>query len=421
MTSFLQRTLRVSQWEPWQRAQFVVVLTVALAQVAFDLTQPFIPLYVRYLGVDDLAEAAFWSGVAAGLPPLCAAAMGPVWGALADRHGRKSMVVRAMVMIGIMQFASSFVPDVHWLIAARFVMGLFAGFTPMVMALAISICPRDRMAQAIGLVQAAQLAPTAIGPTIGGLISDHFDLRLNFAITGFTLVVPALLLYALVDEKSFASAPQQNEPRASQPGGSVLSLLALPGFASALGIVWVTRFTDRDLPPILPLYLIDLHTPAAQIATITGVIVSSGAVAAAASSVVYGRRMRPENSRRLLLIALVGGALLSVLLSLAASWPQVLVFRVVLGLLAGGSMSLAYAIAARMAPAERSGLALSVVGSCALLGGAASPLLAGLLGQAGLQTVFLVNAAVYLLAVGLTLLPGLGHRPSLETRTAPES
>ena len=57
------------------------------------------------------------------------------------------------------------------------------------------------------------------------------------------------------------------------PRGSMLTLLALPGFAAGVGIMFLARFTDRALPPILPLYLIELKTPSAQLATITGFVV----------------------------------------------------------------------------------------------------------------------------------------------------
>src|SRR5215208_5732050 len=180
----LVRRPRFRPLEPWQRNQYAVVMAVALAFGSFELTQPFIPLFIRDLGAGDLADAAFWSGLVAGVAPLCAAFMGPFWGSLADRYGRKPMVLRALMFISILQFASAFVPNVQWLLAARVVMGMFAGFTSMSMALAIAVGPRERMAQAIGMVQAAQFLPMAIGPTIGGVISDAFGLRVNFAVTG---------------------------------------------------------------------------------------------------------------------------------------------------------------------------------------------------------------------------------------------
>jgi DHA1 family multidrug resistance protein-like MFS transporter len=410
--SWLPRRPRFGPLEPWQRQQYVVVATVALAQVAFDLTQPFIPLYIRELGVTDLADAAFWAGLVAGIAPLCSALTGPLWGAMADRFGLKAMVLRALIIISVFQFASAFVPSVQWLLGARIMMGLFAGFTTMSMALAIAVSPREKMAQAIGLVQAAQLAPTAIGPTIGGVISDLFGIRANFIMTGVILLVPATLLFFMV--KDARDAPADRAKTAATPKGSVWSLFALPGFAAAVGILFAARFAERTLPPMLPLYLVELHTPAAQLATITGGVVAIGAVAAAASSMLYGRWARPETTRRLLMIALGGGAIFSALFVVAHDWIEVVFLRLVLGLMAGGAMSLSYTLGARMAPAGRSALTLSVLSSCAMLGMAVSPILAGLISQASLSYVFLMNAGVYAVALALAAvaLPRIAGRPA---------
>jgi MFS transporter, DHA1 family, multidrug resistance protein len=269
------------------------------------------------------------------------------------------------------------------------------------------------MAQAIGMVQAATFLPLAIGPTIGGVISDTFGLRTNFILTGILLLIPAALLYFMVKEPGFGGSASKRDA-ATGPRGSVLALLAMPGFAAGLGIMFLARFTDRALPPILPLYLIELNTPSAQLATITGFVVGSGAVAAACSSMLYGRWARPEKTRRLLLIALAGGAAFSAVLAMVSSWPEVVVVRILLGLLAGGTMSLAYTMGARLAPASQSGLTLSMLSSGGQLGGALSPMLAGLISQISLSVALLANAGAYLIALGLAALPTTGRAPAPE-------
>ena len=414
MLSWLTRRPRFGPLEPWQRDQYVVISTVALAHIAFDLTQPFIPLYVLELGVTDLADAAFWSGVIVGTGPLGSGLMGPVWGAMADRVGRKLMVLRAMIMIGIMQVAMAFAPSVEVLLVLRVIMGLFAGFTPMVMALAISVSPREKMAQTIGMVQAATFLPLAIGPTIGGVISDTVGLRTNFVLTGVLLLIPAALLYFMVKEPELGGSAGGRRGAEAGPRGSVLALLSLPGFAAGVGIMFLARFTDRALPPILPLYLIELNTPSAQLATITGFVVASGAVAAACSSMLYGRWARPERTRLLLMIALAGGAVCSVALALVNGWMGVVAVRIVLGLLAGGTMSLAYTMGARLAPASRSGLTLSMLSSGGQLGGALSPMMAGMVSQISLSAALFANAGAYLVAFLLATLASTGRAPAAE-------
>src|SRR5215212_3696161 len=376
----LVRRPRFRPLEPWQRNQYAVVMAVALAFGSFELTQSFVPLYIRELGAGNLADAAFWSGLVAGVAPLCAAIMGPFWGNLADRYGRKPMVLRALVFISIMQFTCAFVPNVEWLLAARVLMGLFAGFTSMAMALAIAVSPRERMAQAIGLVQAAQIAPAAVGPLIGGVLSDLIGLRNTFMVTGVLLIIPSLMLTFLVNESFDRKAAESAGGKGKSARGSMLSLVLIPGF-----------------------------------------VVSSGAVAATCSSIFYGRLARPENTRRLLLTALAGGAFCSVLIAFAGNWLHVIVLRVVLGLFAGGTMSLAYTMGARLAPSERSGLTLSVLASCGMLGGAISPIMAGFLGQLSLRIVFFATAAAYMIAVGLAALPSVRRAGMVEPAPAGEA
>jgi len=232
------------------------------------------------------------------------------------------------------------------------------------------------------------------------------------------LLIPAALLYFMVKEPEFGGAAGKRSAEAG-PRGSVLALLAMPGFAAAVGIMFLARFTDRALPPILPLYLIELNTPTAQLATITGFVVACGAVAAACSSMLYGRWARPELTRRLLLIALAGGAVCSVLIALVTGWMEVVAVRIVLGLLAGGTMSLAYTMGARLAPPSRSGLTLSMLSSGGQLGGALSPMMAGMVSQISLSAALLANAGAYLVAFALAALPSTGRVAAAE-QTSPE-
>ncbi len=414
MPSWLPRRPRFGPLEPWQRNQYLVIMTVALARIGSDLTQPFMPLYVRELGVTDLAEAALWSGLVIGSSSLFSALMNPFWGAMADRFGLKAMVLRALIAISLLQMAQAFVPDVEWLLVARILLGAFAGFGVMAMALAVSLGPREQMGRAIGLVQAAELLPTAFGPPIGGLISDTFGLRTNFFVTGVMLLLPLSVMFFLVREGDYARQPERPSAKPVGRGAAWRSHLAIPGFAAALGILFVARFADRALPPTLPLFLAELDTPPAQLGTITGLVVSVGAVAAASSATLYGRWARPENIRRLLMIALAGGAMFSLLLSMATNWQQVLLLRLVLGLLAGGTLSLGYTLGARLAPPERSGLTLGILASCAQLGSASAPLLGGALGSVGLHFVFVVNAAAYLVALALMAMFARARRPSAD-------
>jgi MFS transporter, DHA1 family, multidrug resistance protein len=386
--------------ESWQRKRLAVVVTIAATFLGLEFSSSFIPLYVRYLGVNDVGEAALWSGLVVGVAPLAAALMAPVWGSLADRYGRKRMVLRALVAISVLSFAMGAVPDVGWAFITRLVLGITSGLTGMAMALAVSISPRERVGQTVGMMQAAQMLPLAVGPPIGGAISDALGLRANFHFTGVVVALALLVLVFLFGEEPPAAAPPSRE--AKQRTGR-WGLAGLPGFAATMVLVFLVQFVDRSLMPILPLYLGQINTPPAQLATISGLVVAAGAVAAGTSATIYGRLAGPGRTWRLLLVAVVGGALCVGPLALVDRWEQVLVLRPLLGLLAGGSLAMGYTLGTRLVPPERTGLALGVLSSSGMIGSASAPFLAGLVGRFDLRAVFAVDVLCYLLAVVVVL------------------
>ena len=71
----------------------------ALMSFAFSVSGPFLPLFIIQLGVKPIAAVSIWAGAIASVNFLAAAIFSPIWGGLADRTGRKAMVVRSCVAI----------------------------------------------------------------------------------------------------------------------------------------------------------------------------------------------------------------------------------------------------------------------------------------------------------------------------------
>ena len=93
----------------------------------FTLVMPFLPLFIRQLGVTDVGEIAVWTGLCLGVTPAVTAVLSPWWGRLADRHGRKIMVERSLVSFVVMMAAMAYVTRAWHVLALRVAQGLFAG------------------------------------------------------------------------------------------------------------------------------------------------------------------------------------------------------------------------------------------------------------------------------------------------------
>jgi len=119
-------------------------LIVFTAFVGFQFFSPFLPLFVEELGVTDHAQVAVWSGVLMAVTPGLAGILGPLWGRLADRVGRKLMMVRSLAGFIVTIAAMGLVTSVAQLFVARLLQGVFAGFSVVAMALASVSCPATR-------------------------------------------------------------------------------------------------------------------------------------------------------------------------------------------------------------------------------------------------------------------------------------
>src|SRR5439155_911051 len=166
---------------------------VFISFVGFQFFSPFLPLYIRELGVTDPAKIALWSGLQAAVTPAMSGILSPVFGRLADRFGRKMMLIRSLVGFVVIVAAMGLVTSVEQLFLARVIMGLFAGFTPMVMALATTSAPKDKVPAAIGMVQSAQLLIVSIG-AIAATTSANVAARLAREVPAARILLIGLLI-----------------------------------------------------------------------------------------------------------------------------------------------------------------------------------------------------------------------------------
>jgi MFS family permease len=95
-----------------------------------------------------------------------------VFGAVADRFGRRRTMLVGLVLLGIASLATAFVTNVEQLIAVRAVMGVAAAMTtPGSIALAFRLFEEDGLrVRAMTLISTVGLVGLAIGPTAGGFV-----------------------------------------------------------------------------------------------------------------------------------------------------------------------------------------------------------------------------------------------------------
>ena len=381
-----------------RRNQLVTVVMVFSVFTGFAFVLPFLPLFVRELGVAEPEAAALWAGVLIGVSPLLAGLLAPVWGRLADRYGHKGIAVKALIAYVALLALCASVTRVEQLLALRIGLGLFGGLGPLGLAMAAAQAPREDTGRAIGLVQAAQILSAAIGPLAGGLLADAIGMRRTFLVAAAVCAVTLLLVLTLYTE----SGPRPKQRQAASAGG-FRAVAALPGLLMLLAVLFGVNFIGRSFTPILPLHLQDLGVPGPRLASATGGLISAYSIAAAVSATLLGRASRSRSPRRLLLLTLVGGAPVVAAMALVPSYEAFLGLAVLGGLVSGGTLTLCYTIGGLMVPDAIRTTAFGFFSGAALLGGALSPTFAGLLAHVSLRGIYWVDAALYLVLAAVLI------------------
>jgi DHA1 family multidrug resistance protein-like MFS transporter len=369
---------------------------------AFGFVFPFLPLFIGELGVGDVRQVEIWSGVTSFGQALILSIFSPIWGALADRRGRRVMVLRAAfgggVVIGLMGLSQ----NIWQFMALRFMQGAMTGVVAAASALAISFVPRNRIGTALGMIQMSSFAGNAVGPSLGGFTADHFGYRLSFGVSGTLFLLAGLLTILFVTER-FVPPPVSGK----RPGlGGLLRDIRARGRDRQLLIMMVVLFSAQFgvnvVQPMLPLF-VQYIDPTQSAAFVTGLIFTVAGVVAAVSSIIWGRLGDRIGFRRLLIAMALGAGLIYIPQALVVSVLQLIVLRGILGIFDGGLLPSANALIASSGPAERPGEGASHGTTYGLvylangLGFALGPLAGGMIAATlGLRNVFFVTAAILL-------------------------
>lgn len=386
--------------EGWQRNVWALALCVFIAFVGFQFFNPFLPLYVRELGVTDPAGVALWSGLLAAVTPAVSGVLSPVFGRLADRFGRKMMLIRSLAGFTIIIAAMGLVRSVGQLFVMRLLQGLFAGFSPMAMAVASVSAPRDKVSIAIARVQNAQLLSVAVGPAIGGLVASRFGTRAAFFVTAGLCAVSLVALIFLFQETGL---PPAGQGRAGQRATPLVEFLRDRHFVVVLGLLLIAQFIDRGLALLIPLQV--AHLPGVEaIAATSGLIISVAAVGAALSSSVAARLATVLPVGRLLFFQFLAGGVFCATMALAETPIVLLVLRTLVALCLGGALTLAYSLGGSIVPYETRGAAFGWLALGVQIGTAASPLVTGALAAIDVWRPYLMDAGLAWVAAAVLLL-----------------
>ena len=358
---------------------------------------PFFTLYVtaRY-GVTMTTV-----GLIFGLFSISSVVGSGIGGALADRLGRKKMLMFGLVSSATITLLMGLAPTLSLFLVAAMATGLFADAGgPAQQAMVADLLPEGKRAEGYGLQRVVSNLAVVLGPAIGGMLATRSYLSL-FIIDAIASTITALIVMRFLDE----SMPDRTEAEVHE---SIWQTFRGYGVALRDKVMVVfliasilTVLAYMQMNTTLSVYLRDYHGIPPQG---FGWLLSMNAAIVVLFQFWVTRQLRGRPRFLMMTLGVLLYAIGFGMYGLVGSYPMFMVAMVIITIGEMIAVPMSQAIVARLSPEDMRGRYMAVYGLSWILPTALGTLLAGLVIDNfnpnwvwyGASFVCLLAAAIYL-------------------------
>jgi DHA1 family multidrug resistance protein-like MFS transporter len=378
----------------WKKNLFIVWISQFLSVAAFSSSLTFIPFYIEQLGVTNEALRNMYVAYFAALGSLSFCIMSPIWGILADIHGRRIMLLRSNLVSALIVPLMAFVPNAETLLFLRFLLGAFSGTVTASQTLIASNTPIENRGFALGTVCSATFSGSMAGMFFGGIVVDNFGYTATFLGTGGILLVSGfLVLFGVKDDfkKTTTFREKMSEAKFRLPKLGYIWLI--------LGLMLLMGFARQFDKPFLPILVREINGPV-EAATWTGIISCIAAAAGILSGSFLGYLADKTNAPRIAVWSALFAGLLMIPQAIASSLLLLGAARFGMIFFAGGLDPVFQIWLAKCTPDDKRGMLFGWASSAKTMGWVFAALCGGSIAMfSGIRNVFFVAGGIYLLLI----------------------
>lgn len=376
-----------------------VSLVIGLGELGFATIVPLLPLYLT----EHLNASVKLVGAVVAAFALVETLLKAVWGSVADRVGRRPLIVAGLLLSSLAPLLMSVLRNPLLFVPLRLIDGAgSSALWPAASAIMADKTPRDQRATAMGTLNLFFLSGLAFGPALGlfvvGLTHSY--------VAGFYLASGLMIAAGLWGSVALrdAATPHVSPPMAAVGGGRGAGDQASPRphegtrtrfsplLITMLGVAFVQMFGVGLLAPILAIYakrVVGLSED------LIGVLFLLGVLSVAIASVPAGRLADRWGKRKAVVWGMAIGSAGMWMLPISPRLDVLAVGAVLLGIGYALSSPAWHALVSDLAPSGRIGFAMGAAQTAEGLGLVLGPLLGGVLWDAaGHVAPFVASASL---------------------------
>ena len=365
-----------------------------------SMSMPFLPLFISTMGHFPKWELTLYAGLAFSGVFLSQAIVSPLWGNLADKTGRKPMLLRAAIGMTISATLTGLSPNVWFLIIIRFIQGTFSGYINNAYALIGSEVPTQDSGKTMGTLTTGNVGGQLVGPIIGGYLSGIFGYRLPFYMFGFMMFLASMSTLFFVKEdftpvKKGAKTGLRDAFKGIQHKRVVWAMII-----SSMLIMAATT----SINPIISLFVKELMHDHGNVAFTSGVIAALPGIATILVAPSLGRLGDHIGPEKILLVGLIFSVVVYFPMFFVTTVLMLGILRFMIGLANAALLPITQTVMTLEAPSRSVSRIFSYNQSFQAMGAVIGPMLAsGVAGILDYRYVFLMTAILVLINIGVVI------------------
>ena len=383
----------------WKKNLFFIWLSQFLAMIGFGCCMPFIPLLLKEnLHIDDPNLRGVYTNIyyLASMVSLCIATS--VWGMLADRFGRKLMLLRASYAAALFYPMLAFAPNFWVLATIRFVCSFFSGTVNPAQTLLIATTPKEKHGFVLGVLSTGTNSGNMLGYLLGAEIVERYGYTQAFLTCGGIYLTSALLVHIFAkDDFNVKLAKKQREKDKFK-----FKDVATPAVIWLLVLFLCFGVSNRLLQPNMALLVEEVIGGIKGAARYTGIVSAAASIGGFLAGLCMGWLCDRIAPRKLLLPILIFSSAFTAAMALSTNVQMLIVCRFLAAFAICGIQPILQLMLTKITRTELRGTYFGWSGSVNTAGGIVCSFLGGtVVWFCGIRGVYIAAALIIALMVPL--------------------